>query len=367
MTNPVVATPVPAESIKQSKWTVFGSGAESWEPWLAPFVERDRHRLSALHGASMPLSSGWHGGTRTHTSISEWVSCLRAAWTAKEVECDGAITLFPPQATMLGLLARVGVWRLPIVACAFNIGFLPGGYRRLAARIALKKISYFCVHTRAEIDFYSEWLKLPKSKFRFFPLQKPNIPRVADVEKDQPFAVAIGSACRDYHVFAEAMRRLKLPAVVVAAPHAIKGVSFPDNVTVRQGLSIEECRSLTQRARVCVIPIASSELPAGTVTVVEAMRQGCAIVATKCAGTEDYLEHGRSGLLVQPGDVDNMAEAISTLWQDEALRTSLAENACSFAERECSDEAAGVLLSSILDDAVDPSRTRRNSLNTGIQ
>ena len=47
-----------------------------------------------------------------------------------------------------------------------------------------------------------------------------------------------------------------------------------------------------------------------------------AVVATRSPGTETYIQHGKTGLLVEPGDVEGMRRAILQLWRnpDQAVK-----------------------------------------------
>ncbi|KAB8144399.1 glycosyltransferase family 4 protein [Chloroflexia bacterium SDU3-3] len=72
--------------------------------------------------------------------------------------------------------------------------------------------------------------------------------------------------------------------------------------------------------------------------VVEAMAAARAIVATEVDGTREALDHGRTGLLVPPGQPAPLAQAITRLLGDAALRQRLgaaaqAEAASRFDER----------------------------------
>ena len=57
--------------------------------------------------------------------------------------------------------------------------------------------------------------------------------------------------------------------------------------------------------------------------ILEAMRAGCAVVASGHGGAPEMIEDGRSGLLVPPGDAGALAEAIASLVGDPALRSRL--------------------------------------------
>ncbi len=60
------------------------------------------------------------------------------------------------------------------------------------------------------------------------------------------------------------------------------------------------------------------------IALLEAMAMGLPVVATRCGGIEEVVT-GESGLLVEPGDVPALAEAIETLLTDPARAERLAE------------------------------------------
>ncbi len=60
-------------------------------------------------------------------------------------------------------------------------------------------------------------------------------------------------------------------------------------------------------------------------SVLEAMACGKPVVATRIGGVPEVVEHGVTGLLVEPGDVVGLAEAVVSLLQDPALRRRLGE------------------------------------------
>jgi phosphatidylinositol alpha-mannosyltransferase len=63
------------------------------------------------------------------------------------------------------------------------------------------------------------------------------------------------------------------------------------------------------------------------IVLLEAMAGGAAIVASDISGYRDVVEHGRTGLLVSPGDPDDIARAIVRLARDSELRSALVANA----------------------------------------
>jgi L-malate glycosyltransferase len=61
--------------------------------------------------------------------------------------------------------------------------------------------------------------------------------------------------------------------------------------------------------------------------VKEAMSQGKAVVGSAMGGIIDMIDHERTGLLVEPGDVDGLARAMARLSTDAVLRERLGQAA----------------------------------------
>jgi glycosyltransferase involved in cell wall biosynthesis len=69
------------------------------------------------------------------------------------------------------------------------------------------------------------------------------------------------------------------------------------------------------------------------VSVLEAMATGLCVVSTDAGGIPYLLHHGRTALLVKPGDAAGMAAAVRRVLADERLAGSLSLNARQSAER----------------------------------
>ena len=62
-------------------------------------------------------------------------------------------------------------------------------------------------------------------------------------------------------------------------------------------------------------------------TVVEALAVGCPVIATEVGGIPEVVRDGENGLLVPPGDASALAAAIRRFFNDDELRSRLAEAA----------------------------------------
>lgn len=319
------------------------------DTWLQPFVPGTRHTFQ-------PVSAPYrHDRSRRQTNATQWMDYFShgaATWSAsRQLPGNaGIITIFPQLALTVGLHKRLTRRSTPLLAWTFNLGSLYGGAKKTLARYALNSVDRFIVHSRREIDSYSEWLDFSPDRFRFVPLQRPVRPILFAEDEASPFVLSMGSARRDYRLFFEVMAELAFPTIVVAGVQAIEGLRVPGNVKVLHNLSITQCHELSQKARINVVPIDNSATASGQVTLVESMMYARPTVATLSIGTEDYAEDGKTALLVKAGDYDAMKNSIENLWDNRLLRGSLGLAARQHVEAHLSDEAAGRTLGSILDE-----------------
>jgi glycosyltransferase involved in cell wall biosynthesis len=319
------------------------------DSWLQPFVPGTRHTFQTVPALYR------HDRSRRETSAAQWLDYFShgaATWSASRLPCKdtGIITVFPQLALTVGLHKRLSRRTTPLLAWTFNLGSLYGGAKKTLARFALHSVDRFIVHSRREINSYSEWLDFSPDRFCFVPLQRPVRPIVFTEDKASPFVLSMGSARRDYHLFFKVMADLGYPTIVVAGAQAIEGLHIPSNVTVRQHLDITQCDELAQKARINVVPIDNPTTASGQVTLIESMMYARPTVATLSIGTEDYAEDGKTALLVTAGDYDSMKFAIQSLWEDEQLRNNLGLVARKYVEDYLSDAAAGRKLTFLLDE-----------------
>jgi glycosyltransferase involved in cell wall biosynthesis len=83
-----------------------------------------------------------------------------------------------------------------------------------------------------------------------------------------------------------------------------------------------------------VMPSLDEGLP---MTLLEAMAAKRAVVASAVGAVPDVIEHGQSGLLVEPGNADHLEQAMLLLLNDASLRNRIAHNARQSVARFSSD------------------------------
>jgi glycosyltransferase involved in cell wall biosynthesis len=86
-----------------------------------------------------------------------------------------------------------------------------------------------------------------------------------------------------------------------------------------------------------VMPSLDEGLP---MTLLEGMAAKRAVIASAVGAVPEVIEHGQSGLLVEPGNADDLEQAMLLLLSDAPLRHRMAENARESVARFSSDQMA---------------------------
>ena len=161
---------------------------------------------------------------------------------------------------------------------------------------------------------------------------------------------------RDYGPLLEAAAGLDAPVRIAADEGLLPPRPLPRNVETGR-VSQREFVDLMRRASVVAVALAaSSDRSAGQQTYLNAMAMGKPVVVTDALGVRDYIEPGRTGLVVPVGDANAMREAIT--WAlDPAHRVEAEEmgrRARTEARERFSPEAYGASVVRVVIEALQP-------------
>jgi glycosyltransferase involved in cell wall biosynthesis len=132
-------------------------------------------------------------------------------------------------------------------------------------------------------------------------------------QSDQRLVVSAGNdRHRDFDTLTRAVLSHPENRLAIATSRTIVG---NDRLDV-EPLSHSGLRELYQQAPVVAVATKRNEHCSGVTAVLEAMACGRPVVASANPGMDDYIEHGVSGLLVPPGDVDALSRAVNSLLDD---------------------------------------------------
>ena len=100
------------------------------------------------------------------------------------------------------------------------------------------------------------------------------------------------------------------------------------SIRVNPPVPLPDVAELMRKAQVFCLPSHGEGTPN---SVMEALASGLPVVATTVGGIPDIVESNRTGILVEQGDVQGLAEALVSLLQDSDCRLRMGEAAHEFA------------------------------------
>jgi glycosyltransferase involved in cell wall biosynthesis len=115
-----------------------------------------------------------------------------------------------------------------------------------------------------------------------------------------------------------------------------RGPDVPPNVEFHEDPPQEELRRIYSS---CDIFVSTSWIEGCQLPPMEAMACQCAVVATNVGGVPDYTIPGQTALVVEPRDINAMAEAIIRLLQNDDERRRIAEAGCRYIKQFTWDKA----------------------------
>lgn len=135
---------------------------------------------------------------------------------------------------------------------------------------------------------------------------------------------SLGVSHRDYETFIRAMSQLphipchlRIGSSWVSGSNVLKRDILPANVSLQPFVPPDHLRLCYLQSRIVVVPIrASTQWSAGCTSVQIAQAMGRPVIATRRPGLAEYVIEGETALLVEPGNVEEMATAIASLWDD---------------------------------------------------
>jgi glycosyltransferase involved in cell wall biosynthesis len=226
---------------------------------------------------------------------------------------DAIVTLGDLEGLFFAALERFRGQNRPAHLMYDSLWYGGGRLRRAWMRFCLRTVDRCIVWASVECERYSRAYGMPREKFLYVP-HHHTLKRYVFEVGDEGYVFTGGNADRDYGLFFSAVRDLPAPCVLATnRPRLLAGLVVPPNVRV-VSVSPAEFRQLMARARLVVMPMRATLLHAGgQQTVLNAMVMGKPVVLTDPEGGSDYIENGKTGLLVPYGDARALREAIQYL------------------------------------------------------
>jgi glycosyltransferase involved in cell wall biosynthesis len=226
--------------------------------------------------------------------------------------------------------------------------------RRIALRWAMRGADETVMVSRATRRQFATDLGVKEKEFTVIPNGVPvpagdptKVRQEFDVKPGECVLLAVGTLERHkgHRVLLEAMARLVGRGLSVPWKLIIAGgrggdqhealLEFVEDEGLEGQVHIVKNRNdvpdLLALADIFVMPSLWEGLP---MALLEAMNAGKAVVASATSGIPEAIDHGTDGLLVPPGDVGALADALASLLTDPNQRAALGEAAMQRAHRD---------------------------------
>lgn len=105
---------------------------------------------------------------------------------------------------------------------------------------------------------------------------------------------------------------------------AIAAAGLQDRITVLDWVDRSEANRLAERSTIFALP---SHNEAMSMSLLEAMGQGMACIATEVGAHGDFLVDGENARVIEPGSVDQLTEALRSIIAEPETRRRLGRNA----------------------------------------
>ena len=218
----------------------------------------------------------------------------------------------------------------PLIILSFNLQGVLSHFLGLA-RFGMRTVSRVVVFTPAEVEQYQQTLSLAPGTVSYCPhgwfdpmrwYVPGETPESKALAENGRFIFTSGRSYRDYKILARAVEGTEVCVKVSSRPFNVEGFNLPGNMESMGWLDYRVAQDYMYESSFYVVPLQTINFAGGDSSLLQAMSFGKAVVATRAPSTETYLEHGQTGLLVEPGDAKGMRQAILHLWRnpDEAIR-----------------------------------------------
>jgi len=133
---------------------------------------------------------------------------------------------------------------------------------------------------------------------------------------------------KGYDTLFEAVGGLQIP-VKILSTLSFSSSAVPNNVEiVPNDGSIEAFYGPMAQARLVVIPLRANQLrSSGQGTYLSAMFLGKCLIVSGVAGVRDLVVHGKTGIVVEPGNSGALRQAIVELWDSPVRARAIGQEA----------------------------------------
>ena len=257
-----------------------------------------------------------------------WKRLIEALWAARHIKnYDVVITneynnafIFNLVDRFLGNNTKHIIIGMNLSGRALKLGWPPVDQ---AIDKVFQNLSRIIVHSREEIDLFSNLHDIPKNKIVFssWGFDAPTTPGpTTNFSSEMPrYFCMIGRNNRDFATFTAALANCDVDGIIVCGRDAKITASDTGRLRVFYDLSMEECAACVKYSLANVILVNDADRGAGHITAVMGMQFARPHIFTDVPTLRDYLVPDQHGIGVVLKDVTVVTQAMLALMNDEEL------------------------------------------------
>lgn len=254
---------------------------------------------------------------------------LRTAWSTFHYSSKfgAVVSLGTLEGLAFAALQRLRGSKRPVHIMYDCLWYGGNSVKKSWMRFCLKTVDYCVVWASVERRRFAQAYGVDERKFLFVP-HHHTLSRYQYEVGDDGYIFTGGNADRDYGLFFDAVRDTGFPCLLATnRPNLLEGLDVPPNVRL-VSVSPAEFRQLMAKAHLVVMPMNANLLHAGAQqSMLNAMSMGKPVVLTDPEGGSDYIENGRTGILVPYGQPQKLKDAIEALLANPAEARAIGERA----------------------------------------
>lgn len=243
------------------------------------------------------------------------------------------------------LLKTLLGWQRPRWICfsidLMNVFRRKKGFRKRLLTYALTNVDSMVCVSSAQVEFLKR-IGIPGEQLHFIPwgIDKNFFSPVKRPQGVNYIFSAGRDRARDYVTLIKATEGLGIILKIAASPRNLEMISMmPSHVKPYFDIPYVQLREMYAGASFVVVPTYGDDFPygsdcSGQTVMLEAMAMGKAVIASGRKSVYDYIEDGKNGLIVQPGDVEGLRAAIKDLLKDRDKAEALGRSARESVEQE---------------------------------
>lgn len=279
-------------------------------------------------------------GHRLLKALDNWLSRggrrtgfhLKQAWRLRRLirQVDVVFATADSSGLPVLFLRLLGLIKTPVVYSSIGLadtfGMAEGPLFRFY-RLLLRRAARILTYSQVEAAALGDMFGLPEVHFVPFGVEAEFFAARPPVG-DRPLAFGLDHQ-RDWPALFAAAPAYPGAIDLIANPDVLRETPIPANVRLLPPAPVHELRECLLAAPFVVLPVRENNYSGGTISLLQAMAAGKAVVVSRTAAIrEGYgLADGENCLLVPPGDAGALAGAMAHLRTDRDLAARLGANA----------------------------------------